>query len=343
MVYRYLPILRWKRGERIGLKQVSVAGTKDTVPLFTLGADQLKGKRPTKSRTAISAADLFANDVFDTWGTRPFYLDASSLQIVTPGSHPITNIASSCRAVGANLIPATSLTAPSDYQTAVQNINRIDGRGIALRVDLQELGSASHWAPTWIAPLAQTDLIADFADIIGTVASVTPAVIHSFQHLHGAGSWRSVTTAGTSMPENFAGFLKGLHTIPREEWNLWIALTKAGIPYRIDYGDYTTPPLGEGPPQMAWGFPINVRYTLAKDFLVCRGVKTTGFGAVDMDAQLVGHAQSIVSYPARGAINCWADTMIDQIAALKQKPGNLETWVQIGVNRHIELVRSMLP
>jgi hypothetical protein len=145
------------------------------------------------------------------------------------------------------------------------------------------------------------------------------------------------------MPENFGGFLAGLHTIPRDEVHLWAALAKAGLPYRIDFGDYATPPIAEPPPAIAWGYPINVRYTLAQEFLICRGVKTTGFGGVDMEPQLIGHAKSIVAYSQRGRIHCWADDLIDQIAATSQGQGNLETWVHIGINRHIELVRSLLP
>jgi hypothetical protein len=311
--------------------------------LFIIGSDQIKGKVATKSKGAQTAADVFARDIYDAWGARPFGLDASTLSAVPGAPHPLVAIAASCNALGSTLIPATSLNASPAYQAAVGVINHADQRGVILRVDLQELNSAANWLPNWTIPVGQTDLVADFADIVGTVASMTAAVIHSFQHLHQAGRWRTVTTAGTSMPENFGGFLAGLHTIPRDEVKLWSALANAGLSYRIDFGDYATPPITEPPPAIAWGYPINVRYTLPQDFLICRGVKTTGFGGVDMEPQLIGHAQSIVSYPQRGRINCWADDLIDKIAAKTQSPGNLETWVHIGINRHIELVRSLLP
>ncbi|UYO42810.1 beta family protein [Rhodopseudomonas palustris] len=343
MVYRYVPLLRWKRGERTGLKNVSAAGAVDTVPLFIIGSDQIKGKAATKSKGAQTAADVFAKEIYDAWGARPFGLDASALTAAPGTPHPIQAIAASCNALGATLIPATSLTASLIYQTAVAAVNNADQRGVILRVDLQELNSAANWFPNWTIPVGQTDLVADFADIVGTVANMTAAVIHSFQHLHNAGQWRTVTTAGTSMPENFGGFLAGLHTIPRDEVRLWTALANAGLPYRIDFGDYATPPIAEPPPAIAWGYPINVRYTLPQDFLICRGVKTTGFGGVDMEPQLIGHAKSIVAYPQRNRINCWADDLIDQIAATGQGQGNLETWVQIAINRHVELVRSLLP
>lgn len=343
MVHRYTALLRWKRGERSGLKQVSATGAIDTIPLFIIGSDQLKGKAATKSKPQQTAADVFAKEVYDAWGARPFALDASALATPPGGAHPLVAIAMSCRAIGAHLIPATALTAPAMYQAAVASVHAADQRGTVLRVDLQELNLAAQWAPVWITPPQQTDLIVDFADNVGTAAKMTAAIVHSFHNLHWGPNWRTVTMAGTSMPENFTGYLAGLHTIPREEVHLWWALATAGLPYRIDFGDYATPPIAEPPPAIAWGYPINVRYTLAQEFLICRGVKTTGFGGVDMEPQLIGHAQSIVAYPQRGPLNCWADNYIDQIAALQVGPGNLETWVQIGINRHIELVRSILP
>ena len=146
------------------------------------------------------------------------------------------------------------------------------------------------------------------------------------------------------MPENFTGLVAGKHIIPRSEVALWQMLAAAQLPYQIDFGDYasisTTPP----PSGIAWGFPINVRYTLATDFLVCRGVATTGFGGVDMAPQLTSHANTIRQHAGRTPLaHCWADGVIDAIAANGASPQGLEHWVQLGVNRHVELVRHLLP
>lgn len=242
------------------------------------------------------------------------------------------------------MIPATRLDAPPSYQIAIRSIAAADNLGVCLRVDLQEFTSASTWSRTWLAPLNQTDLIADFAEEVSTVAGLGASVEHAFNTLHGGTAWRSVTMAGSSMPENFVGFSAGVHTIRREEWRLWRRLSRAVTAYELQYGDYATVSPNAPPSGIAWGFPINVRYTLESDFLVCRGVKTTGPGAVDMDEQLTGHAQRIHTYAMRRPItHCWADPKIDRIAGRADSPGNLETWVQIGVNRHIELVRSRLP
>ncbi len=146
------------------------------------------------------------------------------------------------------------------------------------------------------------------------------------------------------MPDNFAGVASGVYEINRAEWSLWQSLAGAALPYRIDFGDCTTPPINAAPQGIAWGYPISVRYTLDSAFLICRGVTTTREGAEDMAPQLIKHARSIAKYPTRNALaNTWADATIDKIAAKTASPQGLEHWVQLGVNRHIERTRANLP
>jgi hypothetical protein len=218
-----------------------------------------------------------------------------------------------------------------------------DHRGVGLQVDLSEMTSAASWANSWSHPTSQTDLLVDLEKNISNVAALGPAVINAFSQLHQGGSWASVTLIGTSMPDNFQGYPPGQHRIQRAEWTLWQALVNTHLPYRLDYGDYTTVPLNPAPIGIRWGYPINVRYTLDGEFLICRGVTTTRVGAVNMKRQLLRHAQQIVQFPNRNPVgHCWADGQIDAIAA-GADPSGLEHWVQLGVNRHIERVRSLLP
>lgn len=342
---RYVPILRWKRGERVALQNVSAAMRQGVVPQFLVPASHYLGKEANASRAAVTPADKLAEELEDVWGVAPFYLDASALPDNPNGHHPLVDIAASARALGLRLIPSTPVnTATPAYLNAVNVVAAVDHRGAALQVDLAGMASAATWIGNWQISINQTDLIADFGDAVRTVYALGTTIVNAFQSLHAASSWRTVTVAGTSMPENFGGFAAGLHTIPRTEILLWRQLAAAHLPFSVDYGDYTTVPTNTPPPGIKWGYPINVRYTLDTDFLICRGVGTTGLGGVDMDQQLVGHARSIVAYPNRNPlVNCWADERINQIAASGAGQSNLEGWVQIGVNRHIEYTRSRLP
>jgi T4 beta protein len=342
MPVRYSPILRWKRGERVGLTNLSAAGRLNVFPLVVVAADQFRAKQPTVSRPAVTAADNFVNELMTAWASAPIYIDAAAVPHAI-GASPIVDIAMSAHTKGARIIPATSLDAPPAYQAAVQTIVQRQNKGVGLRVDIQEFANTANWVANWPFPQAQTDLIVDLADNVALVQGLGAVVDNAFTQLHRGQHWRSVTVAGSNMPGNFGGYTQGLHLLPRRELQLWQHLSSLPLPYALQFGDYTSVSPNAPPQGIAWGFPINVRYSLSQDFLICRGVGTTGFGGVDMDQQLLGHAQSIVAYPNRGALpHCWADTRINNIAG-GASPGNLESWVQIGVNRHIELTRQILP
>jgi len=341
MTYRYVPVLRPKRGERNALRDLSPAARKDVVPLFLLTPEKYVGKKATQKRPAVSPPNRLVSEIEAAWGTLPFYLDASMLPYAG-GPHPLTAIAARARARQLNLIPATWRGANPQYQQAVNAVVSADRRGVALRLGLQSFSSAATWINQWNHPLNRTDLLVDVGNNVEMVDALGNALDANFANLTQANRWQTVTLIGTSRPDNFQGWLAGLRTIKRIEWTLWQRLSNA-LSYRLHYGDYATVPFTPAPSGIRYGYPINVVYTLRTSFLVCRGVSTTGIGAVDPKPQLTGHARNIVAYPKRGSLaNCWADREIDAIAT-GQDPKYLEHWVRIGVNRHIELVRSRLP
>ena len=250
----YVPVLPWKRGEKVALRHLSASARDSVRPLLVISPPQYVGKKATKAKPAVIADDVFAAEVSAAWGPGEFYLDASGLPDAGK-NHPISGLASSSRKAGLKLIPATRLGASGAYQTAVAAIMATDKRGIGLRVDLHQFTSANSWVAEWHAPLNQTDVFADFASNIETVFALGNAVDHAFQNLHGAGQWRSVTSLGTSMPDNFSGLGAGLYRIDRVEWKLWNKLNKGPLPYRLDYGDYATVPVVTPPEGIAWGYP----------------------------------------------------------------------------------------
>lgn len=340
-------MVRWKRGEKTALSNLSSQGRQGVAPLFLLGTERFVGRDATKTKLAIPAAALFAQEMGQIWGQNLFFLDASAVNLPHGASqHPLIDIAAQARSANLSLIPATTLAATSGhYLAALTSTVSADQRGLALRIDLQELGSIGSWGAAWPFPMANTDLIVDFGANVSRVDALGAAINPLFTAMYGAGHWRSVTIIGTSMPENFTGYSAGSFVIPRIEWSLWQRLSAIpNMPFRLDYGDYATVPIVPSPQGIAWGFPINVKYTLPDGFLICRGVKTTGLGAVDMDTQLIGHAGTIVALPARTPlVHCGGDRHINDIYSGAAGPGNLETWVTIGVNRHVELVRFLLP
>lgn len=338
---RYVPILRWKRGERTALKQLSPQARARTAPLILLGSEQFKVKAATKMHAAVPAPQVFVHDVLSDWGKGAFYLDASSLPTQGTQPHPITGVAAAARAAGASLIPVVNLGAKPGYLSAVAAIKSADNRGVGLRIDMQELLSIGSWLPHWPFSVGEADLIVDFGESVASAAAQGAILDTAFKGLAG---WRSITVAGTSMPQNFTGYTAGQHLIARTEAKLWSRLSGLSLPYQLNYGDFASVTTGVTPSNIAWGYPINVKYTLPTHFLIFRGVKTTGPSGVDMDIQLRGHASGISGYSPRHAVAAaWSDQTIDQIAAGKANPKGLEHWVQLSVNRHIELMHDILP
>jgi Beta protein len=344
MRYRYIPILRWKLGEKKGLKRVSEPMSKDVCPLIVVTEETFADQPETARSEAMTASFLFADELTKHWGARPFYFDASNIRPSSEGAHPLIEAAKECRHQGARMMPATRLLAPDAYDAAVLNVVNTDKCGVALTVSLREFTTAAEWVHNWPHALKDTDLILDLEDKVATVADLGSALDMAFRNLHGAGRWRSVTIAGTSMPENFGDYDKDdTHLIERTEWTLWQHLIALSLPYRLDYGDYATVAVTGAPSEVRTGFPINVRYTLPTQFLVCRGVRTRGEGSRDQSTQLIAHAKTIVKYRGRNPLNCWADNTIDKIAAKKEGPSGLTHWVTIAVNRHITRVRTDIP
>lgn len=63
-----------------------------------------------------------------------------------------------------------------------------------------------------------------------------------------------------------------------------------------------------------------------------------------MPQQYLSHAAHYVADPQFGQLpGCWADTRIQQINSGAIRPGNRQSWSEIAINRHIEMVVSQLP
>ena len=347
----YTPVLRWKQGERIALSHLSAAGRTGVTPHLVLTQAQFGPRKKKDGATKppkkqpTSPSEYAVKQIADAWGKAPFYLDVSDLA-GSATKHALDDIRTKAKAAGIHMVPSTKLAAPPDYIAAVSRVVQTDGHGVALRVSLPQMTSATQWAKTWPVPLNQTDLIVDLAGSVANVLALGQPVRDTFKILHQANLWRSVTIAGGSIPATLTGYAVGRTMLPRAELQLWEFLRSDGLPYVLHFGDYAT----IGPDAITEGIegpvPINAKYTVRPEFAVYHGVKTKGPGSKPRDQQYRSYAKDIVNnLPNRAALpNCWGDQVIDAIAASSSfSPGSPASWVSYSVNRHIELTRSQLP
>lgn len=350
----YTPLLRWKRGEQVALAALTAATKTNITPLIMLTNEQFKHRKATTKTEAKTAAKAFCDEVKSTWGDGEFKLYAADL--VPPDDEeasPLLAVGVAAAEAGLKLVPVVRLDDPEDYQIAAVEVANAGSGAIGLRINLGEMGSASEWIDT-VAP-ESTDLIIDFGDNISMASQLGGVLADAFARLEAGPAWRSVTIAGSSIPDDFTGIAAGPHRIARQELAVWRALRKRSLPYPLFFGDYATISPNARTPGVRWGYPINVKYTLEEEFLVCRGIRTLGLPAkkdgtpgkkvptMDMGPQLIGHAKTIVDLPDRDPLpNCWGDAQIDKIANGEIGPGGLPEWVQYSVNRHIEFTVSQL-
>ena len=343
MVCRYVPILRWKRGELRGLQRVRPGLRNNTAPLFVIIDNTYKRRAFLAKISNPSEPEAIAADIEVAWGNKPFFVDASEVA-ATRGAHMLGDLVSRCLLRKLNPVLATTLDADPHYTQAVINDARTRHVGAALRVTLLEAAAVSSIVQTWGLPPRETDLIVDLRDAADEAVATLNGVIHILSQVCSAGPWRSVTVVGTSMPENFGGMPPGTHELRRHEWSVWNGIRQAGLPRDVDYGDYATVPYQIADVPEYARFSVNVRYTLKDRFLIRRGVPFRGPGSRPMREQLREHAQAIVAHPRRAPLpGCWADEEVDRVAAGDGSSGNLESWVAIGVCRHVERVRTDLP
>lgn len=350
----YTPLLRWKRGEQVALASLNDSTKANMTPLIMLANEQFKHRKATVKTEAKTAAKAFCDEVKSVWGDSEFKLYSGDLE--PPGEddpNPLVAIGAEALEAGLSLVPVVRLDDSDDYKIAAAEVANAGSGAIGLRVTLGEMGDAQEWIDT-VTP-ENTDLVVDFAHNIGVATTLGGVLADAFARLASGVAWRSVTLAGSSIPDDFTGIAAGPHRIPRQELSVWSALRKRDLPYPLFFGDYATISPNARAPGVRWGYPINVKYTLKDDFFICRGIRTLGLPpkndgtpakkvpTMDMGPQLIGHAKLIVDLPDRNALaHCWGDAQIDKIASGELGPGGLAEWVQYSVNRHIELTVSQL-
>ena len=123
----YVPILRWKRGERFALGELSEESRKVITPLVELTPKMFEAhtKGRKKGLTPEPAQVLFdtAKGLLKDWGYTTFFVDFwhvdRHIPSIVNNKRPLEYMASEARTMRLALIPVTALGRSDDYQQAV--------------------------------------------------------------------------------------------------------------------------------------------------------------------------------------------------------------------------------
>ena len=330
---RYAPTLRTKAGEVTALGRLAMHQRRRTVPVF-----QLTPRLSTR----------FVTDLALVWAGLPIVVDGVA-DVTSSGT--VNNFQSLAFALSnANILvePLIDCNAPPAYNSAAALIAQQFGRGVVIRVRIDQLPLATQLVIDWGLPIINADLIVDCGHVADVAPGImAPAVLLALQSVKGLFSqWRSVTLSASAALKDASGLPVGVNFVPRLDWALWHSLHRH-FP-QLHFGDYgiTHRDLSEPPGYAMANATVSPRYCLDDNWLILKGRSTRGAGGQTMNSQYHAHAQVLVNRPDfNGLTFCWGDGEITAIASRSGTgaSGSRETWVGIGLNRHLSLVTDRLP
>jgi len=346
--HHYIPCLRWKMGEYQAILKLCDESKDALTPLIEvpeIGFD-FEEQKPKKSIDGHLAP--FGRRVDQKWHNRPFFVDlkliCSGLRM-GDGSHPVSFVLDDLRGKGCLAVPVFGFDRDSEYQKAVQDAAAIDGRGICIRVSVEEAArgidkKVNSLLEKTSMVMGDLDLILDlgapnFVPVEG-FSRVVKAIIGRIPKLN---RWRTFSIIGTSFPASMGEIKKSPEILQRNEWLLYQRLIDSLVVEGLrlpTFGDYGINHPDVLDLDMRFIKPsASIRYTIDDAWLFIKGpnVRDHGF------AQYRDHCHNLVSSPEfMGPNFSFGDRYIAQCAAGTSGTGNLTTWRQIGTNHHLQKV-----
>jgi len=348
----YLPIVKWKAGERRALATLHARRRSALVPLFYMPPsgdfDHDSGRRLKPLEHIMK----FGQRLHDIWGRRLVFVDAMGIdddihqQVLQV--HPLTELLGRAHMVGALACPATAMDRSAGYQDAVRRFAerhvelpicvRVTPRDMAsdnFAADLQALLNQSGVGPGRVV------LILDFISTsTSMVEEVAEALAERLQELPMLFEWLKVVTAFSSFPAELKMKPGETKTFARTDWRVYRRIIER-VPVlrpKIVFGDYavdSTP----FPKKLGLAKPsAHLRHTTGDNYLVVKGGQVkqpVGYAAIYPVAErLVEHDEFI------GMALCDGDAFIRRLAARDPAvgTGSASTWRWAATDRHFAQV-----
>lgn len=351
----YVPILQGKRGELVALREFPADAGAAFTPLIEVPAIPWDWEDDEPKRSLAEHLAPYPMSLQRNIGQqRVAWLDLPDSTIEPSdridGWHPVDVLFSGCRDAGVAAVPVTGPARDMAHQQAVAAVAAVDGRGACLRVESAAIGDGLDTAlatllATLNLPAAQVDLLLDLGPIGPNAVQLAAVGIAAILSTQLGQPWRSLTLGAGAFPESLGGLSRGLSTIPRADWALWVAVRNRLSARRraLNFADYgiQAPQLADIDPR-TMRVSANIRYTTPEDWLIARGQIVIGKGRVGFDEYRRLAADLVARAEFRGAAFSPGDTYIAQCAAGSEGPGTPEIWRRQGTSHHLATVVDQL-
>jgi hypothetical protein len=351
----YVPILQGKRGELIALREFPSSSNSAFTPLIELPAIPWDWEEDQPKKVLADHLVPFPTNIKKSVGEqRVCFIDIPESSVDPADriedAHPVAVLFNGFRESNVYAVPVTGPGRDAAYQQAVRDVVTADGRGVCLRVDSSSIGGGLD--AELDALLAQLGLTAAQVDLLLDLGSVRPDAINvvtvgvvGILTSQLQRQWRSLTLGSGAFPESLGGLPRGLSTIPRADWSLWLQVrNRLGRDRRMpDFADYAiqAPELAEIDPR-TMRVSANIRYTTPEDWLIVRGQIVVGKGRVGFDEYQRLCAALVARPEFRGAGFSPGDQYIAACAVGSEGPGTPEIWRRQGTSHHVATVVDQL-
>lgn len=342
----YVPVLRWKRAERIALEWLDIADKVLMAPLLELTPTDFKLGADGKALLTKAATQVAKN-----WGGYRAFVDFNLLGVVlNPSelSQAVGMFFDIARAHRLQLVPVTRIGDSLQFQATIASVASRDGLGASLRITGEQLQAAtltSNLESLFEILGLQYETI-DLVVDLGIAGAANPSLVFLSNRIPVIERWRTFAVIAGAFPKDLTEFRVGQHLFPRLEWTQWVDELRSGPPElrRVPtFGDYTIQHAVYYEPPEGANVSASIRYTSEKHWLIMRGegLRTpgsTGHMQYRANAQLLCERKEFCGpHFSRADEYIWGVANGDT-----RNTGNPETWLRAGINHHLTFVARQL-
>lgn len=348
---RYVPVLRWKRGEQYAVRELREEDKDNITPMIELVPSNFTAKKIKKTGGIDNKLVDCMDEVESYWGTSKCYIDLLHLGeslCTSARNHPLSILGATALERKLPIVFVTGLRRHAHYQTAIRNIARSMKIGVSVRLTSMEVEDPrlgimlDNLLTLYDLKPTEVDLIIDYQ----FVQRPEGRIERHYAQLPYLQLWRSFTMMLGAFPVDLSGLEKNRqHVLPRLDWQTWQheVFSNSRLLRRPDYGDYTIQHPFFREPVPGANVSASIRYTSVADWVIMRGEGLRNPGGPGY-RQYPAQALLLSERPEFcGAGFSYGDGYIAELSAHTDGRGTPETLLRAGVNHHITyVVRQMI-
>jgi hypothetical protein len=346
----YLPILKWKRGEILGLSELAADVKSQLTPILEIPALPYNFETESSAKSIDEHLSSMRKYVEQSigGGGRQAFIDcrfvAHELRMLN-GQAPLAYLLDQLRDL--NVHPCVGIGdgySDLDHLAAREHAARAGGEvlvrmspNIRFRKQVDEVLNRLNVARS------RCHLLIDCGQLPEDgVEQIVVAAHSSLLSVPAIDEWQSVAVAGASFPQYLGRVAPGVSELRRLERDVWTQLIEALAPAqrRPLYSDYgvTSKDIEELDPRMI-SVSANIRYTHRDAFYVFKG-QSLRRASYEQFREL---SRSVVNSGVYcGEEFSWGDRYIKECAAGIVTTGNTMTWRKVATNHHLTFVVRQL-